>query len=229
MHERNAIDDCWNKVGVRGDASCPLLAEHIHCRNCPIYSSAAVRLLDAELSVEDQSGWTRHIAQDHELFGDRDTHSILVFRVGTEWLGLATRLFREIANCGAIHSLPHRRGGAVLGLANVRGELLACMSLLHVLGIEPAVGRRTGRRRIPDRRLLVIQRDGQSVVCPVDEVHGIERFHPQKFQEVPATVAKASSTYTKAVLAWSEKWIGVLDEQLLFDTFKRGVSFASEI
>ena len=36
-----AIDDCWNRIGVHGDKSCPLLSEHIHCRNCAVYSAAA--------------------------------------------------------------------------------------------------------------------------------------------------------------------------------------------
>jgi len=225
--DSNPIDDCWNKIGVRGDASCPRLAEYIHCRNCPTYSSAAARLLDVAAPGDDPTGWTRLIAREQQR-GERDTDSILVFRVGTEWLALATNVFREIANLGAIHSLPHRRAGAVLGLTNVRGELLVCISLLHVLGIEAASGHRAGRRRVPDPRLLVMQRDRRSIVCPVDEVHGVERFHPDQLQKVPATIAKASATYTRAVLPWNEKWIGVLDERLLFDTFERSVPFASE-
>ena len=53
MHSQPNIDadaaspvanDCWNKIGVRGDASCAELERHIHCRNCPTYSAAAVRL-----------------------------------------------------------------------------------------------------------------------------------------------------------------------------------------
>ncbi|SDV46390.1 chemotaxis protein CheW [Chitinasiproducens palmae] len=41
-----AVDDCWNRIGVYGDASCERLAEAIHCRNCEVYASAAIRLLD---------------------------------------------------------------------------------------------------------------------------------------------------------------------------------------
>ena len=26
------IDDCWNRIGVRGDASCARLVEYVHCR-----------------------------------------------------------------------------------------------------------------------------------------------------------------------------------------------------
>ncbi len=36
-----SVDDCWNRIGVRGDRSCPKLAEHIHCRNCPVHAAAA--------------------------------------------------------------------------------------------------------------------------------------------------------------------------------------------
>src|SRR2546422_1979826 len=43
-----------------------------------------------------------------------------------------TTLFRSIAEVAerrVIHSLPHRRTGIVLGVVNVRGELLVCVSL----------------------------------------------------------------------------------------------------
>ena len=46
LADTQAIDDCWNRIGVRGDQSCPLLIEHIHCRNCALYAAAAIRLLD---------------------------------------------------------------------------------------------------------------------------------------------------------------------------------------
>ena len=44
--EARDIDDCWNRIGIYGDKSCPVLPEHIHCRNCSVYSAAATRLLD---------------------------------------------------------------------------------------------------------------------------------------------------------------------------------------
>ena len=46
QQDAQAIDDCWNRIGIHGDNSCPLLIEHIHCRNCAVYSAAATRLLD---------------------------------------------------------------------------------------------------------------------------------------------------------------------------------------
>ena len=34
------VDDCWNRIGVSGDRSCPELQAHLHCRNCSVSSSA---------------------------------------------------------------------------------------------------------------------------------------------------------------------------------------------
>jgi len=116
------IDDCWNRIGIHGDRSCPLLAYHIHCRNCAVYSAAATRLLDRySLAVQD-----RAVVQSSVLPGEINTRSVVVFRLGEEWLGLPTRCLVEVANVQTIHSLPHQRSRALLGVANVRGALVAC-------------------------------------------------------------------------------------------------------
>src|SRR4051794_1504617 len=97
-----AIDDCWNRIGIHGDRSCPLLVEHIHCRNCSVYSSAATRLLDRySLSQEAHDDRSAQYVQ-----GEIKTRSIVVFRLGEEWLGLPTRCLSEIAPVQAVHSLP---------------------------------------------------------------------------------------------------------------------------
>ena len=35
------VQDCWNKIGIAGDRSCPELTKHIVCQNCPVFASAA--------------------------------------------------------------------------------------------------------------------------------------------------------------------------------------------
>lgn len=223
---RAVINDCWNRIGVHGDSSCPELKKYVHCRNCPVYSAAAVDLLDGELPSEYISQWTRHVAQE-KWVTELDTHSVVVFRLGEEWLALPTSVFKEIGGLRAIHALPHRRSGGVLGLANVRGELLVCVSLRQVLGLGDQVPDKREKHRVLEERLLVIQLEGSCVACPVDEVYGIQRFHPRELKEVPATVAKATATYTKAVLAWQAKSVGLLDEQLLFYTVNRSLASAT--
>jgi chemotaxis-related protein WspD len=215
------IADCWNKIGVRGDGSCPELQQHIHCRNCPTYTAAAAGLLDRDLPSAYLDEWKDHFSQERRL-GELDTESIVVFRIGDEWLGLPTAAFSEFVDMRAIHSLPHRRHGVLLGLANVRGELLICVSLDKVLGIAKEATK--PRQRAAYSRLVVIRNKDGRIVFPVDEVHGIHRFHPGELTAVPATVAKATATHTKAMLPWEGQAIGCLDDELLFYTLNRSLA-----
>src|SRR5690348_1829413 len=90
------LKDCWNRIGVRGDSSCPELERHVHCRNCPVYSSAATRLLDAQLPAGHLEEWTAHVARRPETAAAA-VQSVVIFRLGAEWLALPTGVFREVA------------------------------------------------------------------------------------------------------------------------------------
>src|ERR1051326_6582883 len=215
------IDTCWTRIGVHGNGSCPELKRFIHCRNCGVFSSAAHRLLDRPLPEEYRREWTLHFSQEKK----RAAHtklSAVIFRVSDEWLALPTQAFQEVAERRRIHSLPHRRQATVLGLANVRGELVVCVSLSRVLGVEE-VSSRQPQRMIYDR-LLVINWDGQRLAFPVEEVHGIHRFEPQQLRPAPATVSKSSGTFTRGILHWQHRAIGFLAAELLFSTLNRNLS-----
>jgi chemotaxis-related protein WspD len=220
---RSIVNDCWNKIGVYGDASCPELEQHVHCRNCPVYSAGAMVLLDGDLPVNYLSDWTNHFAQPAEA-AELDTQSVVIFRVGAEWFALSTGVVSEVVNLIPIHSLPHRRSGVVMGLASVRGQLLVCVSLGQLFGLEVAVAPEREKVRTAHARLLVIRREDLRTVCPVDEVHGIHRFHPRESREVPATVAKATATYSRAVLSWNKHSVALLDDDLLFYMLKRSIA-----
>jgi chemotaxis-related protein WspD len=109
-----------------------------------------------------------------------------------------------------------------LGLANIRGELLVCFSLSKLLGL-PEVTEDQPKTRVT-QRLLVIEHSGHRAVCPVDEVSGIARYHPRDLTSVPATVAKANSSYTRALLPWQDESVGLLDEELLLHTVNRNMT-----
>jgi chemotaxis-related protein WspD len=220
---RAAIDDCWNRIGVRGDLSCPELKQYVHCRNCPVYSAGAAELLDADAPANYVADRTAYFAKPVRA-EDGEMRSVVIFRVASEWLALPTSVIVEVANLLPIHSLPHRPNGVVLGLASVRGELLVCMSLSQIIGAEALDPEWLSERRATAYgRLLVIRRDAVRVVCPVDEVFGTHRFRPQEFEAVPTTVAKAAVTYSTALLPWRGHSVGVLDDQLLFYTLKRSL------
>lgn len=54
------IDDCWNRIGVRGDSTCPKLQDYFRCLNCPTYAAGASALLDRPMTAEDLiSDWAK--------------------------------------------------------------------------------------------------------------------------------------------------------------------------
>lgn len=222
QHTATSIVDCWNTVGVRGDGSCVELARHVHCRNCPVHSRAAMALLDREPPGNYVAASTAHFAQP-QAAPERDTQSVVVFRIGAEWLALPTSVVMEIGHLRQIHSLPQRHGH-VVGVVNVHGELVVCVSLARVLGLNesPAPARHAPLRT--HARLIVIRREAMRTVCPVDEVYGIHGVQQQQLRDVPATVAKSASTYAKHVLSWREHAVGLLDDQLLFQALKRSLA-----
>src|SRR6266513_1427893 len=168
-----AVDACWQSIGVYGRGDCPQLKEFIHCRNCPVYSNAAQRLLDRPLPHEYRREWAVHFSSKQDSARPAKTSAVL-FRINAEWLALPAQVFQEVAEHRSIHSVPHRRMGIVVGLANIRGELLICVSLARLLGLETLAGNK--HPGPPSDRLLVTQWQASRLVFPVHEVHGIHRF-----------------------------------------------------
>ena len=131
------VQDCWNRIGVRGDKSCPELHRHIHCRNCPTFEQGAHALLNRTPPAGYIEEWTQFLARAKETeAGVTDT--AFVFRIGPEWLALSARFCVEIVAMRPIRRVPHRSDRMLMGLASVRGELLLCFSLANLLGLEPA-------------------------------------------------------------------------------------------
>jgi chemotaxis-related protein WspD len=215
--DAQAIDDCWNRIGIHGDKSCPLLSEHIHCRNCAVYSAAATRLLDRYALQQDD-----RVQVSSPVQSEVKTRSLLMFRLGEEWLGLATRSLVEVAPLQAIHSLPHQRSGALLGVANVRGALVACLSLVELLGLDSISNVAPGTRVMP--RMLIIAAHGGPVVVPVDEVDGIHAIDEQILDAASRSGTQASARYTRGVLQLRGRSLRWLDEEQLLSAVTRSLT-----
>jgi chemotaxis-related protein WspD len=219
VHEdAQAIDDCWNRIGIHGDRSCPLLEEHIHCRNCPVYSAAATSLLDRYALTRNDQDYLQGADAQIEV----STRSILVFRLGEEWLGLPTRCLVEIAPLQTIHSLPHQRSRALLGVANVRGALVACLSMVDLLGLDPTAAVAPSSRIMP--RMLIVAAQGGPVVVPVDEVHGIHAIDEQLLDSASISGTHANARFTRGVLQWKDYSLRLLDEEQLLSAINRSLS-----
>ncbi|AIR87900.1 chemotaxis protein CheW [Pseudomonas cremoricolorata] len=206
-----AIDDCWNRIGVRGDKQCPLLARHIHCRNCEVYAAAATRLLDRYALMPEAQASTP--AEVPSATG----RSMLLLRLGEEWLALATASLAEIAPTQTVHALPHQRSRALQGVVNVRGALVPCLSLAQLLEIDLSAAPERATRSLP--RMLILAAEGGPVVLPVDEIEGIHRLDPARLPAEPA-----STPYTLGVLHWRGRSVRVLDERQLLAAVKRSLS-----
>ncbi|MCP1119458.1 chemotaxis protein CheW [Robbsia andropogonis] len=245
------IDDCWNRIGIHGDQSCAKLATYIHCRNCEVYARGAADLLDrlpraaeddADVAVGSMGGDIdvggldlASIQRDKQAFSSSTGEPLLVVRIGSEWLGLPARHVAQIAETGAVHSLPRLRSKAVLGLVNIRGQLTVCVSLARLLDLqerpdspESAVpSTLTSARSVhaPLARFLVGQdrSDEPCTVFPVDEVYGIARFKREHYRPVPATLSHASASHTRAIADWRDGTLGVLDGDKLFETLRRSL------
>lgn len=215
--DAQAIDDCWNRIGIHGDKSCPLLIEHIHCRNCAVYSAAATRLLDRYALQQDDRAQAS-IAVEADVV----TRSLLMFRLGEEWLALATRSLVEVAPMQAIHSLPHQRSRALLGVANVRGALVACLSLVELLGLDATTGVASGVRIMP--RMLIIAAHGGPVVVPVDEVDGIHAIDERILDAASRSGEQASAKYTRGVLQFRGRSLRWLDEEQVLSAVTRSLT-----
>lgn len=222
-------NDCWNQIGVTGDRSCPELQKHVHCRNCPVFTNAGQRLFEREPPAEYLAEWTKRLAEP-EVTAERDNLSVLIFRVGEEWLAFDIGLLIEIAEPRPIHTLPQRSNEILTGLVNIRGELELCVSLSGLLGTQPTSlprplphGRGSEEARVT-ARLMLVSREGQRWVFQVDEVEGVARFSPTDVTNVPATVSGAAASFAKGVFWNHDRRIGYLDESRIFDTLERSLT-----
>jgi chemotaxis-related protein WspD len=214
------IEDCWNRIGVRGDGSCAELARCGHCRNCPVFSDAASDLLAREISEDELYDGTSEVRPDGE---EAELESALIFRIASEWLALATTAFDEVALARPIRSLPHRRGGVLLGVVNLGGELVPCLSLGTIMGLDQDAWPEAAGEEAHRRRLVVLRHAEGRLAFPADEVRTVHTYKASELRDVPTTLSRAGNNYADGVLAWSDRMVGRLDADLLADALARGL------
>jgi chemotaxis-related protein WspD len=240
---RAPAGDCWNTIGVRGDRSCPELAKVVHCHNCPVFTAAGRRFLDAPSPPGYLEEWTERLAAPVEEAAT-DLEGVLVFRLADEWLALPVQVLVEVTTPRPVHRVPYR-AGLLAGLVNIRGELYLCAHLAKLLGIEPRATEPSGappatagpsrdgaRKRLPPpaaeevkpaappNRLLVVRCDGDGWVFPVDAVEKVVRVPRQDIGRPPATVGRAVAHLSRGVFSWGGRPVGLLDDARLFETLR---------
>lgn len=221
------MEECWRKIGVAGDRSCPELETFIHCRNCPVLAAAARTFFDRSAPAGYLDSW-QAILEEPEAVAESDTTSVLVFRLGREWLALPTDVLVEVTPLRPLHRVPHRTGTILEGIVNIRGQLQLCASLNRLLGLEAAAVEAAESGERAAARLLVVERLSPTGVdrwtLPVDEVAGVHRVLRTALRDVPSTVSHAGSRHAVALFAFQERSVSLLDEQRIFDGLRAGIT-----
>lgn len=203
---------CWKVIGVvGGDRSCPALVEHVHCRNCPVFAAAGRGLLERVPPDGYLDEWTVRLAESRPSAAK--PISLVVFRIGPEWLALDTAAVVEVCEARPVLRLPHRRG-ALAGVVSIRGEVQLCVSLHELFDL-----RRDGAPVL--RRMLLIAHDDEAWAIPADEVHGVVRFEAADVGDPPMTLTRGLVGAIVGVMRWGERSAGWLRADGLFPLLRR--------
>jgi chemotaxis-related protein WspD len=215
--------DCWNRIGVWGDRSCPELIPAVHCHNCPVFAAASRRFLDNAPPPGYLEEWTERLITPIEEEAT-DLQSVLIFRLREEWLALRVEVLLEVTTVRPVHRVPHRMG-LLAGLVNIRGELHLCVHLAQLLGANGkavqvgSVTPHTEDQR-GQSRMIVVEHDGDRWVFPVDEVDQVYRLSKAELAGTPATLARSANRLTESVFTRQERSIGLLQGARLFQMLR---------
>jgi purine-binding chemotaxis protein CheW len=125
-------------------------------------------------------------------------------RVGGESYAVAVEHVLEVAELGEIAPVPGSQG-EVLGVRNLRGEVLPVFDLASVFGIGGgAIG----------RRLLIVEHEGRRAGFAIDEVVDVG--------ELPAPAEETESTFLHGASLDEGELVGVVDVARLFASLGQG-------
>lgn len=210
---------CWNQIGVLGDRSCSEIPKYVHCQNCPVYVSAGSELFNREPPHEWLEEHTKRLAEQDAAI-ENDTVTVLIFRLGDEWMAFDVRSILEVAEPRVVHRVPHRTGSHLEGIVNIRGELQLCVSLVRLLGLSSDA--KESLESNGQQRFLVAEHGRQRWVFPVDEVSGVHHLGVRQRTEVPATLRRSARSLSRDVYDWDGKYVCRLDADRVFADLQKG-------
>ena len=214
---------CWRAIGVFGDRTCRKLAEHIHCRNCPVFAAGGRELFNRPVPLDYRRQWTTLLAQDAvERTEAQSTASVLIFRLGDQWLALPTSLIRSVSRLLPVRRLPHRSGRILRGLVNVEGIIRLCASIHPLFGTvadEPSDDKGAANKS----RLIMVEKEGDNWVFSADEVHSLHRYRPDEMNPSPVNASRDAAPLTTGAFLWRDRQIGLINEDELIEALNRSL------
>lgn len=211
------INDCWNTIGVwrSGTQKCEKLDDVTHCYNCSVYADAGRSLLNRPAPDGYGDEWADVLATEKKA-KSKDSVSAVVFRLGSEWLALPVNMINEITLLRNIYDIPHNKNKKIRGMVNIRGELIVCMSLGYLLGVDKPDEDLINEEHSINRLIMIREKNGY-VVFPVSEIDGIMYYDPEKIVAAPDTIRNSNLNFIHGVASFNDKNIGCIDHKILID------------
>ncbi len=190
--------DCWNHRGVwaKEKRDCPELAHYSHCRNCLVYIRAGRKTLDQPVPHHYDMSWVDTWLKEPQDIQVLQQQRIIVFYLHDQYFALSLLQVREVLPIKAPTPLPHSNTTVLHGLTHVRGEICLYLSLSGFLSMPHIV--------IDDnlkRKQLIYSNIGeQTLVFPVDCIHGIMPYHDDHLQPLPDSLPTQQQQLAKGLI-----------------------------
>jgi chemotaxis-related protein WspD len=143
-------------------------------------------------------------------------------RIKNEWLALKTIYLQETTGVRPVHRVPLRTNNIFMGIVNINGELLLCISLADLMEYAHEEDKWKDDAMVY-KRMVVINKDSERYVFPVDEILGIYRIASSDLKEPPVTLSKSPVTLIEGVFNLNEKKVGLLGEDKFIHALKRSL------
>lgn len=185
---------------------------------------AVLNLLDRPVNPAALSAAAALAAQPAQLHSSA-TLGVLLFKLDEETLAVPARMLRRITPHARPSAIPHRSSGLLRGLCNIRGELVLCADLRHMLGMPPRKEADESAAAASDqRRMVVIGPADASWVFEVDAILGVERIDPAALRTPPLTVEHAIGAFVTGLTEIDSTAVTVLDGERILAGFKAALA-----
>lgn len=133
----------------------------------------------------------------------------IIFLVGKDEYGLDVQGVTAIEPMMDIVPVPNAPG-CVLGLMNLRGEVIPVYSLRKRFGMEEFTD-------TTKNKLIVARYDGKSIALKVDEVMEMQDFGDGDISDTPVIAKSARTTYVRAVANKQGKLVLLLEPSGMYE------------
>lgn len=203
------LHDCWNKTGTWGKETprCERLVVVGHCSKCEVYRGAGRILLQRPAPRGYLEEWREFLAA-RLVSGPPSGYFFVLFEISAQLYALPTFSLEQVTDRAPIRSLPHNRRPALLGVVNVRGDVLPCVDLAALL--HPASSN-SDRSPVSYRRLIVAKPGTARWVLPAEQVVGLQRLEPEQLRVDESD----ASSLLQGTVTWHARTVHVVSVERL--------------